>query len=237
MAKLTTRERVDRFWSTTFDLSPADLHLTGIRIQAHNAPRQEWRGIYVLAFADAATVFAPADLVAGLRDAIGNETAAAATDPGRWQAVLPKARVLGPSRHHYLDDAQPLQAIAAGRRLNPGDFSALSSLSAAVGESDWADSGFGGQPAVLFGLFDADQMVAAANLTSGPEGASDVGVATHPDRRGHGFGTRIAATAAKQALAMYGIARYRALAANAASLAIASRLGFDEYGQNLAIHL
>jgi hypothetical protein len=237
MAKLTTRERVDRFWSTTFDLSPDDLHRPGARIQAHNAARQAWRGIYVLAFADAATIFAPADLVADLRTHFGDAGAAAATDPARWRALLPKARVLGPSRHHYLDEAGALANLATGRRLNPGDFSALSSLSAAVGEADWESSGFAGQPAVLFGLFDSGEMVAAANLGAGPEAASDVGVATRPDRRGRGFGTRVAATAAKQALAMHGIARYRALATNPASLAIASRLGFDEYGQNLAIAL
>src|SRR5262249_38134241 len=148
----TTRERVDRFWSTTFDLSPDDLHLTGIRIQAHNAARQGWRGIYVLAIADAATISAPADLVPQLRDALRGAGAEAASDPANWRAAFPNPRVLGPSRHHYLDDPQPLRDLAAGRRLNPSDFAALSSLSAAVGDTDWEDSGFGGHPAVLFGL-------------------------------------------------------------------------------------
>jgi len=108
---------------------------------------------------------------------------------------------------------------------------------AAHNAAEWEHAGFGGQAVTLFGLFDGESLVAAANLSPGPGGASDVGVLTRPDVRGKGYGERVAALAAAQAVAMCGIARYRVPVDFEASLSIARRLGFAEYGRNLVINL
>jgi GNAT superfamily N-acetyltransferase len=80
-------------------------------------------------------------------------------------------------------------------------------------------------------------MLAAANLNAGPDAATDIGLLVHPQVRGRGYGKRIAATAAKQALLMHGVARLRTPLSSAAGRAIADRLGFAEYGRNLAVFL
>lgn len=235
----TTRSRVDASWSKTFDLDPVELHRPGVRVREHNTPRTAWRGLYVLSVDESVFVFTPADLTEPISRALTGVDANTALVPEWWRGVFadPAVRVLGPSVHHYLDDGTGLAAHAAGRRLNPLDSAALNALRGAVDVREWQHAGFDEEAPMLFGLFEGDELAAAANLTPGPAAASDVGVLTRQDRRGRGYGTALAATAAKQAIGLYGVARYRSLDTDIASLAVARRLGFTEYGRNLAIHL
>lgn len=239
MVQLTTRERVDAFWSSTFGLDAADLRLPGVRVRPHTPSRASWRAVFVLCFGDAVCVLAPTSLVAPLADALAAWTPGDALDPSAWANVLgpAAARMVGPSLHHYLDDRTGPDAHAAGRRINPRDFAALASLRSAIPAAEWELTGFASQPAMMFGAFDGEEMVAAANLTPGPDAATDVGVVVRPRVRGKGFGTQIAATAAKQALLMHGVARYRTVGTDVAALALARRLGFSEYGRDLTVHL
>ena len=98
-------------------------------------------------------------------------------------------------------------------------------------------TGFTAQTAMLFGIFEGDRLVAAANLTPGPDAATDVGFVIHPEARGRGYGLQIAALAARQAILMHGVARYRALTSSPSTMAIADKLGFEEYGRNVVVYL
>jgi GNAT superfamily N-acetyltransferase len=238
MVQLTTRERVDAFWSTTLAVDVADLHSPGVRIRANPPSRAEWRGIYVLAY-EGATVFVPDDMLDSITAAMGGHSAEELLEPKTWHDELGATvhSAWGPVLHYYLDKRDHLGEFAAGRRLNPNDAQALTSLRAAVHQLEWLTTGFTAQTAMLFGIFEDDKLVAAANLTPGPDAATDVGFVIHPDARGKGYGMQIAATAAKQAIAMHGVARFRALQSSPSTMAIAGRLGFTEYGRNLATYL
>lgn len=76
------------------------------------------------------------------------------------------------------------------------------------------------------------QVVAAGNLTEWRGRPADVGVLTAPSERGRGRARHLVGAMVATALPSIGVARYRALASNTASLAVARRLGFVEYGQN-----
>ena len=247
MVQLTTRERVDAFWATTLNVEVADLHTPGVHVRSNPPERADWRGIYVLTFDKAACVFAPVDLLDLVTPAVADLDAEAATDPATWHALLGEAVGLafGPVVHHYLDDDAGLADIAAGRRINPDDAAALAALRGAVPPDEWVSAGFAAPAAMLFGIFrdlgsgsgqqlrdlgsggGQRRMVAAANLTTGPDAATDVGIVVHPDERGQGYAIQIAATATRQALQMHGIARFRVLATSTSTLAIAARLGFE----------
>jgi GNAT superfamily N-acetyltransferase len=250
MVEQLTRDRVDAFWSSTLRASVADLHAPGVRVLPNPPVRQSWRGVYVLAF-EGATVFVPADQVEKVAAAISGLSADEVVEPKVWQDVLGNAAqaIFGPVRHYYLDRADGLGEIAAGRRLNPTDSDALGKLRSSLPSQEWQITGFTGQPAMLFGIFEGDALVAAANLTVGPavtrggtaegtpEAATDIGLVVHPAARGRGLGVQIAAFAARQAIAMYGVARYRALTSAPSTMATAHRLGFQEYGRNLVAYL
>lgn len=243
MVEHTTRDRVDAFWSQTLHCSAADLHAPGVRVLPNPPQRQDWRGVYVLVF-DGASVFAPADQLAAVTAAVSGHDAESLLEAKTWQDILGRSsQAVGPLRHYYLDDKTKLVDCVAGRRLNPTDSDALARLRAALPTTDWVSAGFTGQASLLFGLHEGDDLVAAANLTPGPclsgssDAATDVGFVVHPAARGRGYGTSIAALAARQAIAMHGIARYRALLATPSTMAIAERLGFTEYGRNLVAYL
>jgi hypothetical protein len=246
MVEQLTRDRVDAYWSSTLQTSVADLHAPGVRVRMNPPARQSWRGIYVLAF-EGATVFGPPDHVQSLAAAVGRLGADDVIEAKTWQDVLSDSAqiIFGPVRHYYLDRVDGLAEVAEGRRLNPTDSDALGTLRAAIPAQDWLITGFTGQPAMLFGIFEGADLVAAANLTSGPNAkgepsahaATDIGVVIHPQARGRGYGTRMAALAARQAIVMYGVARYRALTLNPSTVGIADRLGFAEYGRNLVAYL
>jgi hypothetical protein len=239
MVPLHVRERVDAYWCDTLAIDSSALHTPGVHAYPNPPQRQAWRGIYVLAMDKAATVFAPTDLLPAVHGWVGDLDADSALDPATWSSRLAGnvSLIWGPGVHTYRDHAEGLAEQAAGRRINPLDAEALGRLRGAIPPQEWSAAGFNAQAAMLFGLFDGERLVAAANLTSGPDAATDVGIVVHPDERGRGHALRIAATATKQAIAMYGIARFRALVSSRSMLAIAETLGFSEYGRNLVVYL
>jgi hypothetical protein len=232
-------ERVDAYWADAFGVTPADLHEPGVRVRTHRPDRAGWQAVHALVIGDAANVFAPQALCPELATAVVGCAAQDVLDPAAWRRVLGDrvGSVLGPAVHLYLTDRSGLAEFADGRRLNPGDTGALARLRATVDAQEWEHAGFGDRAATLFGLFDGETLLAAANLTPGPGGASDVGVLTRPDVRGKGYGLRVAANAAAQAVRMCGIARYRVHASYTGSLSIAQRLGFVEYGRSTSVTL
>ena len=239
MVQLTTRERVDAFWAATLGVTVSDLHTPGVRVYPNPPDRATWRGVYVLSFDQAACVFVPRDLIDTVLAGVADADAETVLEPKIWHHLLGDQvqMAFGPVQHHYLDAADGLAAHAVGRRINPGDSEALDALRGAVPTDEWMLAGFNAQPAMLFGLFVDDRMVAAANLTSGPDAATDIGIVIHPDSRHQGYAAQIAATAARQALLLHGVARLRLLASSQSALAVATKLGFAEYGRNLAAYL
>jgi GNAT superfamily N-acetyltransferase len=234
----TYRDRVDAFWSATLATSGVDLHAPGVRVWPNPPARENWRGIYVLGF-EGANVYAPMDMLDWVKSRVGGHDVDSVMEPKNWQQLLGDAihSAWGPVKHYYLDRLDGLSDMAMGRRLNPRDAEAIGALRSAVPSYDWLVTGFSAQVAMLFGIFEGDKLVAAANLTPGPDAATDVGFVIHPDARGRGYGLRIAALATKQAIMMHGIARYRALTSSPSTMAIAEKLGFEEYGGNVVTYL
>jgi len=239
MVEITTRNRVDAFWSSTMDVPVDELHTPGVRVYRNPPQRDQWRGIYVLAFDQAISVFAPVDHLDKVGTAVAGHDAATLLDAQAWLTRLGESvrAAYGPVAHFYLDAVDELRALAGGRRINPDDAAALNDLNRAVPPQEWRAAGFSGHPAVLFGLFEHGRLLAAANLTSGPDVATDIGILTHPDARGRGFGLQVAATAAVQAIALHGIARFRTVSSSVAGVALAGRLGAQPYGHNLSAYL
>ena len=186
--------------------------------------------------------------------------------PDSWREWFGRGvtRIHGPSVHHYLDDptaladpavparapaGAPAEVPAGGpvelRTLGDADAELLDKFRAACDPAEWAEAGFSDptqasptEPApVYFGAFRDGTLIAAANLTEWRGEPSDVGVLTLAEYRRAGTATRLAALASRYALDAAGIVRYRALVTNRPSLAIARRLGYQEFGRNLVVRL
>ena len=152
-------------------------------------------------------------------------------------AGVDEARILGPSWHGFTGAGHFTPAVpGAGRRLDRGD-PLLAGLREACGEGEWAEGGFADPDGVMYGIEEHGRLAAAGNLTRFRGYPADVGLLTHPAARGRGLARQIAVQMIGDALPAAGIIRYRALATNSPSLAIARSLGFAGYGQNLIARL
>jgi hypothetical protein len=245
---------INTYWSEVFGCAPHELWRGGTAIGAHHGPLAGYPGVYVLSARGTTRVSAPDELVGTLTGRLAS-AGGALLQPDSWREWFGRAvtQVLGPSIHHYLDDPAALGGAAeAGaddgktdiRPLDGGDAGPLAALRAACQPEDWSASGFpepadaaAEVPPVLFGAFRDGELVAATSLTEWRGRPADVGVLTQPAHRHAGLATRLAALAARHALDTAGLARYRAAVTNKPSLAIARRLGFAEYGRNLAVRL
>lgn len=153
--------------------------------------------------------------------------------------VGPDGQVDGPSVHTYAEERSfrgvgDSSAVSVGG----GDVELMEFLEANELE-DWAESGFPRDPVAadpektqFWVLRDNGRVVAAGNLTEWRGRPADVGVLVGSINRGRGLGRRLVGAMVNVALPTVGVVRYRALASNSASLAIARHLGFVEYGQN-----
>ncbi|WP_160008448.1 GNAT family N-acetyltransferase [Nocardioides sp. AX2bis] len=167
------------------------------------------------------------------------------TEPSVWRAVARerRLRVVGPSVHAYLDRAPAVVSTTASaaadgaevRRWDPRD---LTDLRDRVGPGAWGESGFRDVDPLTdhcFAVVIAGTVVAAANLTPFDGAPRDVGVLVAPPWRGLGLGARVGGHAAAYAVRHHGLARWRALSDNRASLTVARGLGFEPWCTQLAL--
>lgn len=228
-----TQDRVDAFWSRYFALDRERLHEPGVTVTPSD---DGWPGIVVAGDSRAAHVRCPDELERLLLASL-DDNGPSVWRPETWQALLGVriAAVLGPSVHAYADETEPLPPPDS--RVREVSSTALKGLAALVPRDEWAESGFAGQVVRVFALVEDERVLAAANLTDFDGMPADVGVVTAPAERGRRLGVAVATAATRCAIQENGIARWRALETNRASRAIAQRLGFADYGSNLAVRL
>ena len=242
MVQLTTRERVDAFWSSTLGVDAADCTPRAYRSTPTRPTRSSWRGVYVLAFDKAVCVFAPADLldaVAAWHRRHRRRRRARAARPGSACSETTVQLASARSVHHYRDDRAGLAELAGGRRINP-----RRRRRAGRAARRRAAATSGPRPAsppsrrMLFGLFEGDDL----------RGRGE----PHPrPRRRHRRRHRRAPRRPRQGLrrcaspppppgrpcVMHGVARFRALATSPATLRDRRQARLQEYGRNLAVYL
>jgi GNAT superfamily N-acetyltransferase len=150
----------------------------------------------------------------------------------------PDARVDGPSVHMYVDEEGFVGTSDHAAIPVEGGDAALLQFLRSNDPGDWAESGFPEDPSLDDGsttfwlLRENGRVSAAGNMTEWRGRPSDVGVLAAPAERGRGLAQRLVGAMVDAALPAVGVVRYRALASNAPSLAVARRLGFHAYGAN-----
>lgn len=224
---------VDRYWAEVFGCPVDELWPATPMVSAHSG-LGDYPGIYALALDEAVRISAPAPMVAEL-DAMLPAWPGDLLDPRTWRAVLGDrvSVVHGPSAHHYLNVTDG----HVGSEVREVSAAQLEPLRSACPAADWGEGGFGEPDGRCFARWKDGHLVAAGNLTVWRGRPSDVGLVTHPDHRGRGYAEEVARHVATVAVQTAGVARYRALTTNVPSLGIARRLGFGEYGRNIAVRL
>jgi RimJ/RimL family protein N-acetyltransferase len=155
------------------------------------------------------------------------------TGPGcRWG-------IIGPAFIGYTTDAS-LRSNAAkyARQVAEEDREAVEQLRTKCRAEEWEHGGseFGKVPS--FGAFDAGGGVAAiAGFETWQDNIAHISVVTDRDRRARGHGEAAVALAARHALNSGLLTQYRTLKSNTASVRLAQKLGFEEYGASVYVRV
>lgn len=233
------QDTIDQYWSRYFDCEIQDLYAPGTRVFEHREMRG-YRGVFVFRHGDACIVSAPPEMLASLRSRMERLEASDVFDQAFLQDCFATIldRLVGPAWLAYAGskDLRPVDAAGA-RLLEDGDIPALRRLAAACDETAWTHSGplFDRPP--IFGRFLENDIVAAAGYELWGEHLAHIGVVTHPDFHGRGFGKAVVSTAALYVLEHRLIAQYRTLESNTPSMAIGAALGFQHYASTIAVRL
>jgi GNAT superfamily N-acetyltransferase len=230
---------VDVAWAEALGCSVSLLHTPGPHLVIGGLGLGGYRGVYMARVGNSVLVYAPPSHEAIARQVL---SATAPEDIFSSTTCLKIAGsdgqvVLGPSWHGFIDVAH-FQAAqgAAGERVDRAD-PALRELRRACGDREWFEAGFGDTEGLFYALRRDGGIVSAGNMTDYRTMPADVGVLTHPERRGRGMAQRLVSHMTQERLPDVGVVRYRALQTNLPSLAVARSLGFIGRGENLAIRL
>jgi RimJ/RimL family protein N-acetyltransferase len=231
--------RYDAFWAAFFGIEPDRLHAPGVTVVTH-AGLGDYRGVWFFVRLSRCIVSAPAHWVAHL----SIRMPLIATDRLPDTAVLrdlfgvDPVRVIGPAYQGSLmpEAFRPLRDDNV-RRLRASDDPAMNELRAACSEQEWQDGALSAAGEIRFGRFEGARLVAVAGLRDWPPDATGPCVVSHPGHRGRGHAAAVVSAVVSHALGAGKIMLYQTLLDNAASVAVATRLGFEQYASHIAVRL
>ena len=236
-----TLRAVDGWWTGVFGCDETGLfprHATVYPRPAGDA----FHGLYAMAFgaaAPVATVDPP--LLATARTPLRFALSAGLdVDASIWSAIFEDGveAVVGPAAVRCADRGtfRAITGDGSVRTLGPQDEAAVARLRAACPPREWEH---GGSEVVhpQAGAFSDDELVALAGYEVWGNRIAHISVITHPAHRGRGLGAAVVSHAASLALDRRLVPQYRTLEANASSIAIAERLGFEPYARSLSVRL
>jgi GNAT superfamily N-acetyltransferase len=232
-------QAADACWARDFGCSPTALRPRRTHVQQHAGTMTGDRGIWILVAGGSPLVSLPPELMPELSELARSWTALDVLDPNnvRWQVEercrRPVERLVGPAFIGYwgLDGVSPYDSSPA----RPcADTAAIERLQRACPPLEWKHGGPDARTVAQFAVEDADgRLLALAGYEVWNETVAHLQVVTHPEHRGKGLGAFVVAAAAEHALNQGLFPQYRTLRSNAGSMAIARKLGFQDYGSSL----
>lgn len=240
MFDVHTDEVIARQVAHLLGCRPADLAKPGVLVVSHGAWLGGYTGVYGWLMGSTAIVSAPLEWVDRVRHMTAGHTADDLLSAEFWHAHLGPAldRIVGPSYQGYVDAAAFRRAADTDARLlTATDRLGLERLAAACPPIEWEHSSIGLDQAPIFGLErDGELLAAAACAEKGP-GVVTVGVITHPDHRGRGYGRAVVSGLTAYGLDQGLVLHYQTLRTNVGSVAIARSLGYHDIASAMAMRL
>jgi len=223
-------DQADRFWAGELGVAPRVLRTEGFhvfeRADATAQPRAP-----IVGTSSATVVSLPAGLAHAFDNA-GLSLTKMECAPRRYVAScvsIPSLEVRGPAYLAYWPTSSSRPPLRGRAELLDSDgLASLASLSD-VAPVEWEEAGIGPGSRVL-GLRAEGQLVAVAGYERWPGDIAQLRVFCHPGYRRRGLAAESLTAAISHALADNLLPQYRARDGNAASLALAKRVGFVEYG-------
>lgn len=221
---------IDAYWASVLGGSPADFYSGGV----HLACRFETDGFMAVKRQSVLASYHPSigtNVAQRLANCLAQEPAAAALPSVPRSLGL--SGVYGPAALCYLTRAPAELPLPPGtRRLHTQDQPALDRFLQHLGEPREYRADLQESTRWMFGTFDGASLLGVSAVIVWADVIGEVFIDLLPQVRGRGWGTALAAAAARWAIDQAGlIAQYDTLWTNNASLAVARRLGFAPYAE------
>jgi GNAT superfamily N-acetyltransferase len=227
-------------WAAELGTTSSVLQSPGTTVVRHGAAFGGERVAFALATDTACVVTVPDDWYATAEAALGHQGAAEAFDAVRLAGLFGPAvgRVVGPAWQGHVDADGFAPVDPRGTRpLSGGDRAALVALAAACPKGEWEASSVDPDRPPVFGCLVGGALVAAGTLAPWRERFWNVGIVTHPEHRGRGYGRAVVSAMTRHGLGQGWLLRYQTLLANVPSVALARSLGYRPHARTLAIRL
>lgn len=223
-------EQADCYWASELGVAPGVLRAEGFHVFERTDVTAQPRAI-VVGTSSASVVSLPTGQAEAFAKA-GLNLKRMEREPRRYVAScgsIHSLDVRGPAYLAYWPTPSKRLPLRGQVELLDGDgLASLESLRD-VAPAEWAEAGIASDSRV-FGLRADGQMVAAAGYERWSGGIAQLQVFCHPGYRRRGLAAEPLKAAIAHALADNLLPQYRARDGNAASFALAQRVGFVEYG-------
>ena len=223
-------DQADRFWAGELGVVPSLLRTEGFhvceRADVDAQPRATMVGT------SSSTVVSLPEGRAYTFENAGLSLEQMKRSPRRYVAScssIDSLEVRGPAYLAYWAPSSSLPAPRGGTELLGGDVLASFRSARDIAPGEWAEAGIMPDSRV-FGLRLEEQIVAVAGYERWSGQIAQLHVFCHPHYRRRGLAAEPLKAAISEALADHLLPQYRARDGNAASVALAKRLGFVEYG-------
>ena len=240
MTTTVSLQAVVAFWTAHLGCSEVQLAKPRTSVVSNGPELASFRGATVVFRPPACVLAVPADWYEPVASRVGQWPPAAVFDVVVLRHVFGAAvgQVIGPAWLGYADasDFRPAPTMGA-RLLGDQDLPQLQRLAAACGPVAWEHSGIHPARPPVFGCFEGEVLAGAGMLERWGDRLLQVGIVTHPDYRGRGYGKAVVSAMTAHGLAAGGVVQYRTLQANLPSVGIAQALGFQRFAQTLAVRL
>ena len=240
MTTTVSLDAVTAFWAAHLGCSEVQLAQPHTSVVHAGPELASWRGATVMFRPPACVLAVPADWYVPVASRIGRRPPVEVFDATLLCQVFGAAvdQVIGPAWLGYADasDLRPGPTLGT-RLLTDQDLPELQRLAAACGPTAWEHSGIDPARPPVFGCFADEVLAAAGMLERWGDRLLQVGIVTHPDYRGRGYGKAVVSAMSAYGLATSGVMQYRTLQANLPSVGIAQALGFQRFALTLAVRL
>jgi GNAT superfamily N-acetyltransferase len=230
---------IDAHWAAILGCQVADLRSTHTHVVPHGT-LAGYQGAMLLRRGEACIVSVPPAVLRTIQQKIAGSAADEVFTVAYVARLCGDAveRIIGPAWQGCADGSDFRPADTCGAcLLQPANEHALRLLERACDPTEWEHSSIVWERPPIFGCFLGAELAAAGTLVRWGDGLLSVGIITHPAHRGQGYGRAVVSAMTAHGLAQGAILRYQTLQANLPSVAIARALGYQEYGQTLAVRL
>lgn len=234
---------ITHYWANFFGIPPAEFHQTACRVLPHQQ-LAGFQGAWLYRRDHNIILSVPRKEVSAIRKLVSKH-------PPTDETVFSLAyieylfgnrvnKLIGPAFQGFYQ-AQPGESATIPDAVLRLDFEehheTIEALSQSGDSLGWNHSGVFKPNSILYGYQHQDQIRALANYRMVDDKVGFIGVYTHPEFRGQGFG-RATVKAALVDLSRQGkTALYQTLHSNPASIAVAKRLGIQEFASHVAVRL